>query len=324
MARSTPADYREFIRLSVDLPMNPKLAMIDEPAAGWAYVTALCYCGGNLTDGMFPRRVVLRLAGVESDVAQRLVDARLWHEAGHDCERCSQPDPGMVVIHDYLGHQRSADEAHALREARREAGRRGAHSRWSGPGDGKSHSNGHSKSDDKSMANGVADAWQNDDRAMAEVEVEEEKKTSSSSTASKAEPQRDDVDQLCVLIADHAESYGNRRPRASEAWKKAMRLLLDTDLALDKEPLALAIRVFEWMQRDKFWPPKILSAPKFREQFPKLRAQARHEWEQAQRRTGPGQTRTRDDKRAGVGALVDEVFGTTRPDLRAIQGGQTA
>lgn len=323
MARSMPADYREFIRLSVDLPMNPKLAMIDEPAAGWAYVTALCYCGGNLTDGMFPRRVVLRLAGVDGDVAQRLIDARLWHEEGHDCERCSQPDAGMVVIHDYLGHQRSADEAKSLREARREAGRRGAHSRWSGPIDGKSHGNSHSKSDDNGIANGVADPWQRDDKGMAEVEEEEEKKTTSSSSAARPEPQRDDVDHLCALIADHAVSFGNRRPRVSNSWKKAMRLLIDTDLALDREPLALAVRVFEWMQNDKFWPPRILSAPKFREQFPKLRAQARHEWEQGQR-VIPNQRRTTDDKRASVGSLMDEVFGTSalKPDLRSIQGGQ--
>ncbi|MDN5933234.1 MAG: hypothetical protein L0I24_19570 [Pseudonocardia sp.] len=283
MARSTPADYREFVRLSVDLPMNPKLAMIDDPAAGWAYVTALCYCGGNLTDGSFPQTVVMRLAGVKTQVARSLFHAGLWHESGHDCPRCPDPSQGQVVIHDYLDHQRSSDEAKALREARREAGRKGAHSRWSPDDDGKSHSKSHTASHSKSDGKAMADGWQSDDRAMAEVEGEEEKKTSSSSTRRTSEPQRDDVDHLCRLLVEHAERYDNRTPTVSQAWRKAMRLLLDTDLALDADPLALAVRVFEFMQADDFWPPNILSAPTFRKQFPKLRAKAKHEWEQAQR-----------------------------------------
>jgi hypothetical protein len=289
MARSSPADYREFVRVSVDLPLNPKLAMLDEPAAGWTYVVSLCYCGQSLTDGLFPLRVVLRLAGVDADIAKRLVEARLWHEPGHDCPRCPQPDPGVYVVHDYLGHQRSADEANSLREARREAGRKGAHTRWSGSEDGKSHSNGHTKSDDTShdngVATGVAEAWQTDSKSMAEVEVEVEKKTSSSSSTSR-EPQRDDINQLCALIADHAEHYDDRRPRISDSWRKAARLLLDSDLASEQDPLALAVRVFEWMQNNNFWPPNIRSAPTFRKQFPKLRAQAKHEWELAQRGAG--------------------------------------
>lgn len=191
-----PADYREFIRVSVDLPANPKLALIDDPAAGWAYVVSLCYCGQHLTDGSFPMAPLLRLAGVKRAVAKALVDAGLWHETGHDCDRCPQPMKGMAVVHDYLVHQRSADEAKALRDARREAGRKGAATRWSSNGDGKSHSNGHCKSHangySNSDGNGVADdvatseqgLWPSDGKPMPEVEVEEEelqKKTSSSS-----------------------------------------------------------------------------------------------------------------------------------------------
>lgn len=102
MARMAPADYREFIRVAVDLPMNPKLAMIDEPAAGWAYVVSLCYCGQNLTDGSFPMPALLRLAGVKTPIARLLIDGGLWHETGHHCERCPQPMKGMGVVHDYL------------------------------------------------------------------------------------------------------------------------------------------------------------------------------------------------------------------------------
>jgi hypothetical protein len=170
-----PADYREFVRVSVDLPANPKLAMIDNPAAGWAYVVSLCYCGQHLTDGSFPMGVLLRLAGVKPAVAKALIGAGLWHQAGHACDRCPQPMSGTGIVHDYLVHQRSSGEAKALRDARREAGRKGAASRWDSNGDGKSHSNGHSKSHANSEANGTAEPWQTDAKPMAEVEVEEEK-----------------------------------------------------------------------------------------------------------------------------------------------------
>lgn len=197
MARSAPADYREFIRVSVDLPDNPKLAMIDEPAAGWAYVVSLCYCGRNLTDGAFPLAPLLRQAGVKRAVAALLIDAGLWHETGHLCDRCPQPLGGMAVVHDYLKHQRSAGEAQSLRHARQEAGRRGAASRWSSNGDGKPHSNGHSNSDGNShgnsqadgMANGVADLWRPDGQPMPEGELEEEQEKKTSSSSGRKRPQ---------------------------------------------------------------------------------------------------------------------------------------
>lgn len=188
-------DYREFVKVAVDLPDNPKLGLIDDPAAGWAYVVAICYCRQHLTDGSFPLVPLLRRAGVKRAIADRLIEVHLWHDTGHSCDRCPQPIPGMAVVHDYLLHQQSADEVRTLRDARREAGRKGAASRWHGNGDGKSHGNrhamGHGNSDatchDEAMATGVAETWQLDGMSMAELEVEEElkdkKKTSSSSSA---------------------------------------------------------------------------------------------------------------------------------------------
>lgn len=270
MARMAPADYREFIRVSVDLPDNPKLAMIDEPAAGWAYVVALCYCGRNLTDGAFPMAPLLRQAGVKQPIARLLIDAGLWHETGHDCERCPQPINGMGIVHDYLGHQRSADEARSLRDARREAGRRGAASRWSGNGDGKSHS--------KSHANAMATGSQNDDRDMAEVEGEEEKeqkKTSSSSSEPAPQP-RDDVDQLVVRLRDRMIENKFKVPATFGEWQRHARLLLDRD----GRDLTQALRLIDWATNHRFWMGNIRSMGKFRAQYDQLIVQARNEYRQ--------------------------------------------
>ena len=174
-----PVDYREFVKIAVDLPDHPKLGLIDDPAAGWAHVVAICYCRQHRTDGSFPLATLLRRAGVKRSIAARLFEVEMWHDTGHSCDRCPQPIPGMAVVHDYLRHQQSADEISALSEARREAGRKGAASRWHGNGDGKSHSkshaNGHGNGEATAAASGMAEPWQTDGTSMAELEVEEEK-----------------------------------------------------------------------------------------------------------------------------------------------------
>ena len=120
------ADKREYIRVSVSLPMNPKLGMIDDPAVSWLYVVSICHCGEYLTDGMFIPAIVARAAGVPTDLGKRLVSAGMWHEPGHECSRCSQPAEGYMVVHDYLQHQRSRAQAEQVRAA----GKAGANARW--------------------------------------------------------------------------------------------------------------------------------------------------------------------------------------------------
>ena len=131
MATTKPRDRREYVRLTVNLPSNPKLLAIDDPAAGWLYVTGICHAGEHFTDGVLLPQVVARLAGVPVKVVRALVEAGLWHEPGHGCVRCRQPGAGQVVIHDYLEHQRSRDEAEKAKRAARSA----ADARW-GKGSG--------------------------------------------------------------------------------------------------------------------------------------------------------------------------------------------
>lgn len=178
-----PKDKREYIRVSVDLPEHPKLAQLDEdivPLAGWLLITALAYCGKNLTDGQFVPRVVYRKAGVDPEIGKHLIAAGLWHEAGHGCPRCPQPADRMLISHDYLEHQRSKEEAQALREARSGAGAKGAEKRWAAK---RAADAAKAANQDTEMANAmalaIANGWQADGNAMAEVEeeVEEEQTT---------------------------------------------------------------------------------------------------------------------------------------------------
>ena len=88
------------------------------------YWHGMAFCNRNLTDGLIPASRALLLVdftdaavlvgagGVDGQdcapiAVQRLLDAGLWHEDGHDCPDCVQPGPRHYVIHDYLKYQPS-------------------------------------------------------------------------------------------------------------------------------------------------------------------------------------------------------------------------
>jgi hypothetical protein len=100
---------------------------------------------------------------------------------------------------------------------------------------------------------------------------------------SSAEPPRADVERLCQHFADRVEQNLNKRWPITERWRTSARLLLDKDLADERDPLGLALRVVDWAADDEFWSTNLEALPKFRQQFPKLRAKARKQWEQTRR-----------------------------------------
>jgi hypothetical protein len=261
------------VRIAVDLPTNPKLATIDNPAAGWAHVTAICYSGQHFTDGHFPVAVVRRLAGVEADVVDQLFAAGLWHKPGHGCGLCPQPREGEAVVHDYLEHQRSAENARALRESRRRAGRASAAARQS-----KAGSNTGSTHVGTRVEHPVE---QNVNTRATEIEVEEElttKKTSSSSR--RQSPPRPDVEHLCERLREKVAANG-ARANITEKWRTDARLLLDRD----GKPLEQALRLIDWATDHSFWRSNVLSMPTFRKQYDRLLIQARTEHQQQQQPT---------------------------------------
>lgn len=152
MARSE--DPRPYIRVSVDVPQNPKLARLNSPAAAWAYIVSMCYSGGSFTDGHFPVELVLRLAGAPKAVAKALATQGLWHLPGHECLECPQPEPGDAVVHDYLKHQVSAAEAKELAAKRSQAGRAGAAKRWGPVEDAEPVASAMASATPNAMANG--------------------------------------------------------------------------------------------------------------------------------------------------------------------------
>lgn len=129
MADRSRIDKREYVFLTVDLPSNPDFFGVSVHAK-WLYVVGLAFAGRNLTDGFIPPRRVVAEADVPQAAAKELVQIGKWHEPGHLCEYCPDPDKGLVVVHNYLRHQRSKEQAEKQRESRSKAGKKGAEKRY--------------------------------------------------------------------------------------------------------------------------------------------------------------------------------------------------
>lgn len=121
-----PSDQRTYVRIHDGMPEHPKLVAVGGDAA-WLHICGMAYCSRNMSDGMLPEAVVPRLSDRKrpAQLTEKLVNAGLWHRPGHGCERCAQPDPEHVVIHDYLEHQRSREYIEQIRTKRSAAGSRG-------------------------------------------------------------------------------------------------------------------------------------------------------------------------------------------------------
>lgn len=107
---------------------------------------------------------------------------------------------------------------------------------------------------------------QSDQVSLREPSEEPSDKPSSSDVA----PQRQDAERLCQLLADLIEANGAKRPRITQPWRDAARRLLDID-GKSEQQVEAAIR---WCQADEFWRANVLSMPKLREQYERLRLQA--------------------------------------------------
>lgn len=122
------SDPRQFIKVAVDLPFNSKVVTEDCPALViGAMVIAWDLCAQSYSDGHFQLGPVVRLGGIPTDLAERMIGLDIWHRPGHTCDRCPQPKPGWLYAHDYLEHQQSATDRARLSRA----GRKAAAARWS-------------------------------------------------------------------------------------------------------------------------------------------------------------------------------------------------
>jgi len=87
---------------------------------------------------------------------------------------------------------------------------------------------------------------------------------------------RADVERLCIHLADRVEAHGSLRPEIGKKWRDAARLMLDND----KRTEAQVHKAIDWCQDDGFWRRNVMSMPKLREKYDRLRLQAKEEQDQ--------------------------------------------
>lgn len=145
-------DTRTYVRIHDGMPDHPKVDGLSD-AAFRLLVTVWCWCSRHLTDGAVPAATWQKRGRekVRAElIAAGLVDLR---------------EDGSVYMHDYTDHQRTAEEVNRIREARREAGRKGGLAKANG------------------LASATANANQNGSKSVPETETEKEVLTNVSTLA---------------------------------------------------------------------------------------------------------------------------------------------
>lgn len=97
--------------------------------------------------------------------------------------------------------------------------------------------------------------------------------TPSSGTLDRVEERREDVERLCLRLAEAIEANGSKRPPINKGWRDAARLMLDRDGRTEAQITA----AIDWSQGDEFWRCNILSMPTLRKQYEKLRLSAQRQ-----------------------------------------------
>ncbi|MEV6547936.1 hypothetical protein AB0M57_04410 [Streptomyces sp. NPDC051597] len=87
---------------------HPKFLRAGNAALG-LWLRCGSYSAQHLLEGFVPKKVVKPFGGTPAQV-RKLLEAGLWHEAGHECKRCSQPVDGYM-IHDFFEGGRNTTRA---------------------------------------------------------------------------------------------------------------------------------------------------------------------------------------------------------------------
>jgi hypothetical protein len=107
---------------------------------------------------------------------------------------------------------------------------------------------------------------------------------------------RPDVDRICQHLADRVEGNGSKRPVVNQRWRTAARLLLDADGRTEQQ----VIDCIDWCQKHHFWLRNIRSMEKLREQYDRLRLDAKAERDKSNGRKPTGRSTPDDDYAAAL------------------------
>lgn len=178
MAEPQIKDQRGWAPVDTGYLDNPKMLDILDTSgtAALMHLASVLYCAQHFTDGHISPGVARRKVGGSKDDDRLLIDAGMWHEPGHDCPTCPQPEPRKVYVHDFLQHNRTAAKA---KEASERASR-AAKERWE-----RQRAEQNTPADATRMPDALRPAMPGDDLSNAEREKERKRDSSAPKRASK-------------------------------------------------------------------------------------------------------------------------------------------
>lgn len=262
-----------WVRYDDQFPINAKVTavVVEEPGALSLHVLANTWSNTTKTPGYVPAHqptALLYDRALAEKWADVLVRAGLWHRRGEECDDCRHEYEALSKIPANVGgwvfHHAKSYRAPArdratpgtpadLSEKRRAAGRKGGQASAA------------KRSGQANEANDVSKASKGSSNSVSPDP--DPVPDSASNEAEDPELPRKDVEQICNQLAQRIIDNGSRKPTISDRWRTEARLLLDRD----KRPLDEVVRVLNWCQQDSFWKGNILSMPKFREKYDRLR-----------------------------------------------------
>ena len=244
-------------RIDDDFFFHPKVSALLRNEHGWAalgfWIAGLSWAHKytrkpGKTPGFLSEDDVVRMdPSMGCTFAGLLAKAGLWDLA-----------EGGWMIHDFTEYLPSS----AMSSSRREAGRKGG--KASGAARAAAREQATSLESGATSSENEARAKQSPSMALG---------TGVGSSNSEGGIQvtvREDVLELCSLLADRIQANGSKRPTITKAWHDSCRLMLDRD---GRSP-AQVRKAIEWSQADEFWRGVVLSMPKLRQQYEKLRLAA--------------------------------------------------
>lgn len=274
LGRRTATDKRAHFRMTTGFFTEPgKLSHIDDPVERMATLSlvgaSVDWCRKHGTNGHLSPEDVLQATGLPPEYAKTLMADGIWHQADHGCQRCPQPRVDCVYLHDYLEHNRSAEQEELTAQRRRSNGEKGGNSRWAG----------HVKADPAPATRRPGRPRKN---PLPDAAVHPAQKRAAKATAEKATTEakiyEPIVDELCRELAAMVKLNGFSVGKIGEAWWKPCEQLLrigppNASEGVSPEQIRKAIH---WANEDAFWWEQIRSMKNLREKYEQLRSAAKN------------------------------------------------
>jgi hypothetical protein len=243
-----------YAKIEHSLYDNPKIVGLSCEAFR-AYVEGILYSGKNLTDGFLDERIVSRMWGVQ--VAEELTTNDPTNPSWERVE-------GGWLIYGFTERQNTKEDVDAMRERKSAAGKASAAKR-------KQESNKNSTEVQQPVEQKL-----NTDSTEVQPDTDTDTYINTSLSELKSSDEKifsQEVYSLCDELAQLIRANGNKVGTVGANWWKAA----DRLIRLDGHSPELIEQVMYWSQANEFWQGNILSMPKFREQFDKLRTRMQNE-----------------------------------------------